>query len=408
MPHLSSRLKPQKNPFEFGRELDQNELVDRKKELDQIVRSIENTAKLFLIGPRRYGKTSLLKAAETIGSAGGAVVLRYDAERYESMDLLAEALLSAGTRRLATTVERAGALLTRVAGKLKPEINYDVGDQSFSVRLLAPARSELKSRPLPMLVDVLDVIERLATETEHDVIVIIDEFQHVVAQGGAAAERQLRAAVQRHRKVGYVFAGSATHLLSDMTGDTGRAFYKLGARLFLGPIPRDEFAVFLRSGFEAAGFEVEDLALARILELAADVPYTVQRLAHECWEMLRVAAAVSERTADIAVLTVEGVSSGLTHVLEQEDAAYTQLWNSLRLQQKRTLKAVILEDGVSLLSATVSQRYNVPTASMQKALGALDDRGIIREEGAGGSISYRLEDPLLGHWLRWSQQLASG
>lgn len=405
MPSLSRLPNPQKNPFEFGRELDQSELVDRQKELKQVVRSIENTAKLFLIGPRRYGKTSLLKAAETVASAGGAIVLRYDAERYESVDLLAEALLSAAMRRLATTVERAGALLTRVAAKLKPELSYDIGDQSFSVKLGSGVGNDPKSRTLPVLVEVLDVIERLATETEHNVIVIIDEFQHVVAQGGAAAERQLRAAVQRYRQVGYVFAGSATRLLADMTGDAGRAFYKLGARLFLGPIPRGEFTVFLRSGFETAGFAVDDPALSHLLDLAVDVPYTVQRLAHECWETLRVVAATSEHKGDVARLTVDGVNSALIHVLEQEDAAYTQLWNSLKLQQKRTLKAVILEDGRSLLSAAVSQRYNAPTASIQKALGALNDQGIVREEGGAGSIRYRLEDPLLGHWLRWSQQL---
>lgn len=399
---------PHRNPFEYGRELDHNELVDRVDELQQVVRSLQNTAKLFLIGPRRHGKTSLLKAAETVASASGTVVLRYDAERYETLDLLAEALLTATTRRLATTVERAATFLKRAAGALKPEVSYDIGEQSFSVTL--GAAKNPKAAELPVLVDVLDVIERLAAETKRDVVVIIDEFQHVVAQGGEAAERQIRAAVQRHRHVGYVFAGSATRLLADMTGDPGRAFYKLGRRLFLGPIPRDEFAVFMRSGFEDAGFAVDDAALGRLLDVAADVPYSVQRLAHECWEMLRVAASTNAATGGAggqARLVADSVDAALTRVLRQEDAAYTQIWNSLKLQQKRALKAVILEEGRVLLSADVSRRYRVPTGSMQKALAALDTRGIVREESDAGAIRYRLEDPLLGHWLRWSQQLTS-
>lgn len=396
--------RPLRNPFEYGRELGRDELVDRKDELRQVVRSLENMGKLFLIGPRRYGKTSLLAAAASVAADSGTTVLRYDAERYESLDLLAAAVLSGATRLLASTTERAGALLARVAGALRPEIAYDIKDQS--VRVSLGAAKDAAGNALPVLVDVLDAIERMAEATERPVVVILDEFQHIIKQGGETAERQIRAAVQTHRHVGYVFAGSATRMLADMTSDPGRAFYKLGARLFLGLIPRDEFTVFLRGGFEQAGFTVDAAALVRILELVHDVPYSVQRLAHECWEGLRVDA--SEATAgDAPQLTVDHVERALVRVLQQEDAAYTQIWNSLKLQQKRALKAAIVEDGRALLSSDVSRRHRVPTGSMQKALAALDERGIVREESVAGAVRYVLEDPLLGRWLRWSQQLAA-
>ena len=122
--------RPLRNPFEYGRELGRDELVDRKDEFRQVVRSLENIGKLFLIGPRRYGKTSLLGAAASVAADGGTIVLRYDAERYESLDLLAAAVLSGATRRLASTTERAGALLARVTGALRPEVAYDIKKQS--------------------------------------------------------------------------------------------------------------------------------------------------------------------------------------------------------------------------------------------------------------------------------------
>ena len=52
-----------KNPFEFGRELGSEELVNRTDELGIVQRVIESGGKLFVIGPRRFGKTSLLKSA---------------------------------------------------------------------------------------------------------------------------------------------------------------------------------------------------------------------------------------------------------------------------------------------------------------------------------------------------------
>src|ERR1700721_3466221 len=85
-----------KNPFEFGRELGVDEIVDRDAEVAEVVGTIEQGGKLFVIGPRRYGKTSILKAAEDRLRTVGAVVLRYDAESYPSLDLLFNSLVAGG------------------------------------------------------------------------------------------------------------------------------------------------------------------------------------------------------------------------------------------------------------------------------------------------------------------------
>lgn len=391
------RIKPapRKNPFEYGRELTGGELVDRPEEIDQLTRSMQNTAKLFLIGPRRYGKTSLLATAAARAERDGMVVLRYDAERFEGLDTLAQALLTAAGRRLAGTVERAGDMLKRLAGRLRPSVTYNVHDGEFEVAL--GASDEPGAEALPIFTDVLDSIERMAEEADTPVTVIIDEFQAVIQERGVAAEKQIRAAVQRHRHVGYIFAGSATRLLADMTGDPNRAFYKLGARLFIGPIPRDEFAAFLRAGFADAGFTVAEGAVDRILDLAEEVPYSVQRLAHACWEQARI--------SDDLTVAPDRVAAALERVVRQEDPAYTQVWNALAAQQKRALKAVVLQNGLSLMSAEVSQRYKVPTPSMQKALQGLEHKGVVRQEETLGTVRYRLQDPLLGHWMRLAQQV---
>lgn len=89
-----------RNSIAYGRELGLSELVDRADELGVIEATIRNRAKLFLIGPRRYGKTSLLSAAGEAAERSGALVIRVDAEKYESLNLLAAALLTATTRAL--------------------------------------------------------------------------------------------------------------------------------------------------------------------------------------------------------------------------------------------------------------------------------------------------------------------
>jgi uncharacterized protein len=384
-------MNPPRNPFEYGRELARHELVDRELELGELGRAIRNRGKLFLVGPRRFGKTSLLAAAGEAASSAGTLVLRFDAEKYETLELLAAAILTGAARGLRGPLDHLIAMVGRAAVRLRPVVEVDPVTGAVSVSL--GARSS-EAGPLPLLTDALDAVESLAAESGREVVVVLDEVQQVVVEHGVAAERQLRATVQGHRHVGYIFAGSATRLLAAMTTDPGRPFYRLGSVTFLGPVPEPEFLAFLENAFEASGFAVDDGACTRILERADSVPYNVQRLAHEAWELLR--------SGEARRLSAQVVDRGLERIVGREDPAYTQLWTSLTTNQKKTLKAAIALDGVGLQSAAASRRFDIPAASVQVALAALEDRHILRRD-LDTAARYRLVDPFLAAWLDFVQ-----
>jgi len=54
---------------------------------------------------------------------------------------------------------------------------------------------------------------------------------------------------------------------------------------------------------------------------------------------------------------------------------------------------------------TPVRKIKVLTPSMQSALEALEQKGIVRQEESLGAVRYRLQDPLLGHWMRLAQQV---
>lgn len=246
---------------------------------------------------------------------------------------------------------------------------------------------------MPLLVEAFNGLEKLAGQARQPVGVIIDEFQKIIELGGASAEGQIRAAVQRHRHVGYVFAGSKTRMMADMTGNPSRPFYNLGDRRFVGPVPRAEFADFLRQGFTKGGIreEGDGDAVGLILGLAEDVPYNVQRLAHACWDML---AGQAE-----ARLTEAVVRGALDHLLREDDAFYTQLWNQLTAVQQQALLAAAREGGVQLHSHRVTRAYGLSAASMARALQALQEKEVLRAEESRGTVRLRLLDPFFGAWL---------
>ena len=387
------------NPFEFGQAMHAESIVDREEELRRLASAVHNGERLFLIGPRRFGKTSLLNAVQRKLEAQNVVVLNYDVEKFETTELFARTLLAGAIRALTGPVEKAGTAATREIrrffGSLKPEVTFDVTEQTWSVSVLGGRRSQ--QAELPLLTDVLDGIDGLAKSKKKTVVIVLDEFQHIVTADGIKAERQLRAAVQTHRNLSYIFAGSQTRLLTAMTSEHARPFYRMGSSLFLGPVPRSAFISFLQHGFEDHDFKVAAGSIERILDLSQDVPYNVQRLAHRCWDLL---AGSSEGPK---TLTVGFVEQTLERIALEDDPAYTQLWLSLTAVQKKALKAVIGADRRGLLSKSVSDQYGIPVASMQKALKALDDRGIIREEQTLGNVRYRLDDPFFATWLSQAQ-----
>jgi hypothetical protein len=385
-----------KNPFEFGRELGAAELVDRDAEVAEVIETVRQGGKLFIIGPRRYGKTSILKAAEDRLRAGGAVVLRYDAESYPSLDLLVSALIAGAAQHLKGGVERAGEQIRRFFARLRPELSFRATEREWTVKV-GVTSSDAGDGHVTLLVDALDGLEELAKAQPktRPVGLVIDEFQKIVAMGGEPVEAHIRAAIQRHKRTGYVFAGSKTQLLTAMTMDAARPFYRLGGLRFIGPLPRADFSNFLQNKFVESRFTPPDAgAITLILDLAEDVPYNVQMLAHACWEQLRAEASKEGRALNPTV-----VRQSLERLVRQYDPFYTQLWTALTAIQQKILSAVIAEGGVNLQSMKVVRMLGKGPSTVRQSLGALMDRGILRQEEQSGQVRMRFEDPFFARWI---------
>lgn len=376
-----------RNPFEFGSELGLKDLVDRADELAELQRVGRESRKHFLIGPRRFGKSSLLAAMEETlgGESGGPLVLRYDAERFSGPDQLASRLVADAAARLPGPAERIAKAVKHLFRRLRPELSYNPATQTWSASLGVAAAAD----PLPTLVDALDGVERMAKDLDRPIAVVLDEFQCLVERG-VQAEGQIRAAIQQHRHVAYVFAGSDTRLLAAMVGEASRPFYRLGSWRFLGPVPREAFAAFLSRGLANVS-RVTDEGITAILDLAEDVPYNVQLLAHACWE--------AARGASVAV-TREFVANVNRAAAQRYNPVYSQVWSSLTGPQQRTLLAVIHEGDERLTSTRVARSYGLPVTTIQRSRQALVAKHVLREEASGARLLLRLEDPLFGAWLR--------
>jgi len=49
-----------KNPFVYGEEVIGESFIDRENEIKMFIKDVESNERIFLLSPRRYGKTSLI------------------------------------------------------------------------------------------------------------------------------------------------------------------------------------------------------------------------------------------------------------------------------------------------------------------------------------------------------------
>src|SRR5262245_41025703 len=173
--------------------------------------------------------------------------------------------------------------------------------------------------------DVFALPARLAEARGRKLAVALDEFQAIAGFNGGSVEHAMRAAVQQQREVGYVFAGSEPSLMERMLGPK-RPFYKAGPVMRLDKIPADQFAAFVDARFSRSGVKPEAGLGAAVVELAGNLPYDVQRLAHETWDEVRAGGG---RRA-----TLDDLHRALRRLLAEQHTMFEALWQRLTLAQR--------------------------------------------------------------------------
>jgi hypothetical protein len=374
------------NPFVYGEIVPDEAFVDREVELDRLITDLSGGQKVFLISPRRYGKSSLIRQA--LGALGrrGALTVDLTVSSYSSYVAFLEGYARA-LGEVETRLERARTWLLEAITSTRPEVRYEPGDTGlgrFSVAFPAVSSPRDVNR---LAAEVFELPGRLADERKQALVVALDEFQAIEGFNGGSVEHALRAAAQHQRRVGYVFAGSEPSLMERMIGPR-RPFYKAGPVMRLEKIPADVFAEFLETRFGKSGIRAEPGLGAAIVDLAGNLPYDVQRLAHETWDDVRAAGG---RRAGL-----EQLHATLARLLAEQDTMFEAMWQRLTLAQRATLRAAVLQDGRELLSADARTRHRLGGAStVQASLASLVKQDVMLKEGP----RYVVVDSLLREWV---------
>ncbi len=364
------------NPFVYGGVVGRGSFCNRRRELKDLMRAMENGERLFVFSKRRMGKTSLVRLAlDNLPKRGylGAYVDLWATDGPGSFTTtiarsVAQGLGSTTGRLLISAKEFFGHLMPAVT--VAPDGSPQVTFAERASRLDGPTIEEILATPA-----------RIARERGCRVVIVLDEFQRILEYEDDSVERILRSVIQNQPEVAYIFLGSRKHLLQEMVLDQNRPLYRSGGHYPLGPISAEHWVPFVRKRFTDSGIRIDDEEIRRVCVLTEGHPFYTQLLCHALWELAFGRKSVEPRL----------VEKALVILLSREEHVYAALWETLTMNARRVLLALAEESGsTAVYSGDFRKRANLKSSSsVQRAVGTLMERDIIDREGSEVVITDR-------------------
>lgn len=371
-----------RNPFTYGDLVSDEAFTDRADELAQLKADLRNGQNVAVIAPRRYGKSSLVKAAlsELIGE--GMLVVEVDLMTTPTKERLAAKLAKSIHDDVASAVFKAKERL-RIFSSLRIVPSMTVDTHGAVTFAFAASRTEA---------DIDDTLERLlelpaeiAADERRSIVVSFDEFQEIT-QIDPHLPALMRAVFQKQSGVAHVYAGSKRDMMRRLFNDENEPFYRSAKTMEVGPIPVPLFRAFVKERFDRTDRGIADEAADGLLAVTGGHPYATQELAYALWEA--VPEGFTASTSDL--------DDALRAVLRSENARFTLVWDQATRPQKLLLQALAREPGRPFSNPYRLRHDLPPTSGVQRALRPLLDAELVRKEADG---HYDVAEPFLREWI---------
>jgi uncharacterized protein len=364
------------SPFVYEEPVSSGDLVDREAELATLRDRAGDGRNSRLEGPRRFGKTSLLRTALAAAADDGAIPIEVNflgcvtpADAAERIERAYAAQLDGALRRWFAGVVRT----------LRPTVSAAPGGVGVKARPEAPA---------PGLLDRLALPRRVHERTGRACVIAFDEFQELL-RIDPALPGTFRAELETHgRAAAYVFSGSHPGLMRELFADRRHAFFAQAAPIELHPLPPDALADFVAARF-AEGRRDPGAALGPLLDAAEGHPQRAMLLAHHLYTRTHRDRPADEETWAAAHDAARREAEGELEVL----------WAGATALERRVLKVVAART-VALSGREAAQRFGLAkSGSARTALDRLVRDGHLVAD-AGTRSGWRVVDPFMAAWLR--------
>jgi len=367
-----------KNPFSYTAIVRGDAFCNRQTEQTQLLKFIKGSQNVLLYSHRRYGKSSLIyKLFNRLERRRPKIDTLY-VELYGTLsekDFVAAILAS--LNQIESKLEKLVKLVQGAIRSIKLGMSIDpvTGSPGITVSFDSGYNEA-------MLINVLGFLGSISEKRK--LMVVFDEFQEIAGYKQKGFEKRLRAIIQQHENISYFFCGSQRHILTEIFTNKNRAFYKLAQSYPLSKIQTDQYVPWAQELFLKKGIKIEAQLVEEIVSRCENHPMYVQQFLFYLWE---------EKVTEPNIDTVDEIE---LRILQGSQNEFLNLWDSLTLNQKKTLKLILLTGGREMFYANALQAVDLKagsqvTRSLEKLVG---DDIVLKNDG------YKIQDVMFNKWIQ--------
>ena len=367
-----------KNPFSYTAIVRGDAFCNRQTEQTQLLKFIKGSQNVLLYSHRRYGKSSLIyKLFNRLERRRPKIDTLY-VELYGTLsekDFVAAILAS--LNQIESKLEKLVKLVQGAIRSIKLGMSIDpvTGSPGITVSFDSGYNEA-------MLINVLGFLGSISEKRK--LMVVFDEFQEIANYKQEGFEKRLRAVIQQHENISYCFCGSQRHILTEIFTNKNRAFYKLAQSYPLSKIQTDQYVPWAQELFLKKGIKIEAQLVEEIVSRCENHPMYVQQFLFYLWE---------EKVTEPNIDTVDEIE---LRILQGSQNEFLNLWDSLTLNQKKTLKLIILTGGREMFYANALQAVDLNAGSqVTRALEKLVGDDIVLKND-----DYKIQDVMFKKWIQ--------
>ncbi len=383
---MSFTLKPALDEDFFNREKIVSEMVET-------LTSPGLRMGFALIGPRRVGKTSILREVERILKGKKGIVPIYFS-MWELIEKTGKEFVYLFSHRIIESYRNELSLKYKIRNAVKlpaktiisilktTELHLRIFDE---VEIILERKNPTQEYIAELIREVFRLPEYLALNTKTRCILIIDEFPTIMElknknKLGEGIIRVVRTINEEYKNAILCISGSIRKTMETAVLSSSSPFYRQLIIKNIAPFKRKDVYLLLKSNIEG---ELTPQAIDYLFAQTKGIPFYIQCIGKKL---------LQQQTKEINLQTMEKV---LQEFLREEgDLIFTEMLENLSSRERGVLICLAKTDTERL--SQISRQINEDMNITGRYLNYLVNKGIVEKKERG---KYVITDPVFEKWL---------
>jgi len=378
--------------FVVGGEVRPPYFIGRKNEIEKMKMDIRTLAQNnVIIGPRRIGKTSLLRNLK----ADVEKEVLFVTINCREMTGLSDFFRVVTQALLATYEEKhqIKGLVQKYSQVFRGKITAaykSISEIGGSIEHIGNVYLRFRENDIneyELVAETFYFIRRFSEEKKEPIILAFDEFQELRRFNGYIFN-MLKSQMDSQPAVRYIFSGSSVSLLHEVFLKPDSPLYLMAARIQLEPIDEEYVVAYIRDRLLTQNIRITDRALKRIYTCTAGFPFYFQKIGFILYQ--------NSVLKNKNIIDEDDVENAFTSMLNEFDSEFEARYEWKFSDQQKTILKFLSREKYRRLSE-ISYDMQTPASSLTTSMKDLYNTMTVEKPKDG---MYGIFDNVFRIWIK--------